>query len=674
MSKLQKIRQRLQIPGWIFAGLMVIYSELMLHLWTNHTIAPLRLVVLLLVAAAIGALTALITGLFPAKAGKWIGFSLGTLAAIGCMVEYFIHVSFQNFMPLSMMAAGGAGVVNNLLPMVWDLIVHHVPHILAMILPLAAYALLAGPGKSGKKTRLGLCLAAVGLWALTAVVIAVLPGYAAGLTTTYEFDSAVRTYGMYLSLPLDVYQSNSLKDSEPAFELAQPIQTQPAPAPTESAAAEETQAPTEPPVVYYEQAFPIDFAALAQEETNSAIANLHSYVASQTPAMENEYTGLFKGKNLILITAEAFTGEFLDPELTPTLYRMATQGIAFENYYQPVWGAGTTGGEFTNVVGLSPNGGGCMYSAVSQDLFLTMGNQLQRLGYSSAAFHNNDYTFYSRHETHTHLGYDVYMGYGNGIEEGVSPGWPESDDEMFRFTIPQYIDQEHFSLYYMTVSGHSNYYLGCNDMAEKHYDRVKDLDLSESTKCYIAANLDLEDAMTYLLEQLEEKGIADDTVVVIAADHYPYGLDYQYLNELFGEESSSRFVRDRNRLIIWSGCLEGKNIVVEDPVYSLDILPTLSNLFDVDYDSRLLPGRDVFSDTHPLVLWHDYSWITDKGIYDGPAGTFTPYEGVEVEEGYVEAIAAEVRNKITYSRAVQQTDYFDSIAPLVEKLRSEGIG
>lgn len=662
MKHLRHIRQRIRIPGWLFAGLMTVYTELLLHLWTNRDIQGQRLAVLLLVAAAVGALAAVVTGLFPARAGKWVGTAMGALAAVCCGVEYFIHVSFQNFMPLSMMAAGGAGVVTNFMSMVWDLIVHHIPHLLALFVPVVAYALLSGAGSFGKKTRLALLGSAAVLAAAAVLVINAIPGCAAGLSTAYEFDSAVRSFGMYVSLPLDVYHSNALKDTGPSFELSQPVQPTDPPA---QELTEPTQIPTEPPVVYQEQVLPIDFEALAQEEADSSIASLHSYVASQTPAMENEYTGLFKGKNLILITAEAFTGEFLDPELTPTLYRMATEGIAFENYYQPVWGAGTTGGEFTNVVGLSPNGGSCMYSAVSQDLFLTMGNQLQKLGYSSAAFHNNDYTYYGRQDTHTLLGYDIYLGYGNGLEEGITPAWPESDDEMFRFTIPQYMDQTPFSLYYMTVSGHSNYYLGYNDMAEKHYDRVADMDLSECTKCYIAANLELEDAMTYLLGELEAKGIADDTVVVIAADHYPYGLDYQYLRELFGEEPSSRFVRDRNRLIIWSGCLEGKNIVVEDPVYSLDILPTLSNLFDVDYDSRLLPGRDVFSDTAPLVFWHDYSWITDKGIYDSSTGIFTPNEGVEVDEGYVDTIAAQVRNKITYSRAVQQTNYFNYVAPLV---------
>lgn len=674
MKKLNEIRKHLQIPGWLFAALMVVYSELMLHLWTNRTIQGQRLLVVLALAAAFGALAAFLISLFPAKAGKWIGIVAGALAAVLCIVEYFINEMFQNFMPFSMMKAGAAGVVSTFLPLVWDLIIHHVPHILAMVLPVVLYALLAGPGKCGWKIRAGLLALTAVLYAAGFLLINSIPGYAVGLTTAYEFDGAVRSFGMYVSLPLDIYQSNALSGDGLVFEPAQTQEETEAPTQVPEETAETVEAPTEPPVVYEEQVLPIDFAKLAEEETDSSIASIHSYVASQTPSMENEYTGLFEGKNLILITAEAFTGEFLDPELTPTLYRMATEGIEFQEYYQPVWGAGTTGGEFTNVVGMVPNGGSCMMSAVRQDLFLTMGNQLQKLGYSSAAYHNNDYTYYSRNQTHEHLGYDVYMGYGNGIEEGVTPQWPESDDEMFRFTIPQFLDQQPFSLYYMTVSGHSNYGKSCNAMSKKHYDEVADLDYSESVKCYIAANLELEAAMTYLIEELEAAGIADDTVVVIAADHYPYGLDYKSLCELFDGDASSCFVRDRNQLIIWSGCLEDMDIVVEEPVYSLDILPTLSNLFGVEYDSRLLPGRDVFSDTPALVFWTDYSWITDKGVYDSSTGIFTPNEGVEVDEDYVATIAAEVRNKMTYSRAVQQNNYFNYLAPLLEEQETGGVG
>ena len=102
--------------------------------------------------------------------------------------------------------------------------------------------------------------------------------------------------------------------------------------------------------------------------------------------------------------------------------------------------------------------------------------------------------------------------------------------------------------------------------------------------------------------------------------------------------------------------------MVDTPTYSLDILPTLSNLFGVEYDSRLLVGRDVFSDAEPLVLWYDFTWKTDKGLFNPESGKFTPAEGVSVEEGYVDRIKALVQNKIHYSREVQQTDYFNYLA------------
>ena len=203
-------------------------------------------------------------------------------------------------------------------------------------------------------------------------------------------------------------------------------------------------------------------------------------------------------------------------------------------------------------------------------------------------------------------------------------------------------------------------------MTRRNWDLVADMECSDILKGYFAANMELEFAMESLVAQLEEAGIADDTVIVIAADHYPYGLERSaawqnntdYLAELYGMEEYDQFTRDHNALIIWSGCIEDMDITVETPVYSLDILPTLSNLFGLDYDSRLLVGRDVFSDAEPLVLWPNFSWVTDKGFYDAKTATFTPREGAQVEEDYVERIHTTVRNKITYSRSVIDEDVF----------------
>jgi lipoteichoic acid synthase len=300
-----------------------------------------------------------------------------------------------------------------------------------------------------------------------------------------------------------------------------------------------------------------------------------------------------------------------------------------------------------------------------------MGNQLQALGYHATAYHNHLKDFYHRNNTHPHLGYDEFIARYGGLE--ITGSWPESDLEMIDVTVPQFIDKQPFSIYYMTVSGHCEYTFKGNDMTEKNWDKVQHLEHSDIVKGYYAANLEFEYAMESLLRQLEEAGIADDTLVVIATDHYPYGLERSktwantkdHLAELYGVETYDQFLRDHNALIMWSGAFEGMDIVVDTPVFSLDILPTVSNLFGVEWDSRLLVGRDVFSDAEPLVLWPDYNWVTDKGTFCD--GEFTPRDGAVVDGSYVDRINAIVKNKITFSKSVVDMDYYDHVLTLMEQ-------
>ncbi|MCR5304280.1 MAG: LTA synthase family protein [Lachnospiraceae bacterium] len=425
------------------------------------------------------------------------------------------------------------------------------------------------------------------------------------------------------------------------------------------------------PVTYEPNTLDIDFEALA-ETADGRTGDIDRYVASLPPTMKNEYTGLFEGKNLIFMTAEAFSGYIIDPELTPALYRMATEGIQFKDYYQPAI-AGTTGGEYANIFGLLPTSGGKSISIITkQNTCFTIAGRLTERGYYGKAYHNNDRNVYHRDETHNRLGYsDGFMGVGNGMEEYLTTrGFPASDLEMLQGTFPTYVDKQPFNIYYMTVSGHGQYIRKKNQMASKNYDRVKHLDHSEIVKCYLACNMPLEDAAAYLIEELEKAGIADDTVIVIGADHFPYNLDtgaspghMPNLSELYGFEVNNYLERDSNRLIIWSGCLEKMEpIVVDEPVFSLDILPTLCNLFGVEYESRLFPGRDVFSDKEPLVFMGNYDWKTDKGTYFSSKNRFEPVsDEIDIPEDYVNQIRTEVKNRMNYCRNVLSCDYFDHV-------------
>ncbi|MBO6016713.1 MAG: hypothetical protein J6P42_01645, partial [Oscillospiraceae bacterium] len=131
--------------------------------------------------------------------------------------------------------------------------------------------------------------------------------------------------------------------------------------------------------------------------------------------------------------------------------------------------------------------------------------------------------------------------------------------------------------------------------------------------------------------------------------------------ELYGFKANSPWARDHNAAIIWCGSLEklSEPITVSAPVSSIDLLPTLSNLFGCEFDSRLLAGRDVFSDTEPLVFWNDYSWLTEKGAYLASENLFTPANGQQpVDETYIQRIHADVRNKIALSLVVSDYDYY----------------
>ncbi|MCQ2478215.1 MAG: LTA synthase family protein, partial [Clostridia bacterium] len=475
----------------------------------------------------------------------------------------------------------------------------------------------------------------------------------------YTFQDAVSNFGLITGLRLDASRLIFKSKDSSSFEIDKKKKKK---------KSVETDAE---PIEYGDNKMEIDFEALKANENNATVRNLHDYVSSLTPSKKNEYTGLFKDKNLIFITAEAFSAEAIDENLTPTLYRLATKGINFTDYYQPA-SAGTTGGEYQNILGLLPSLGGKSFKqSATHNLYFTMGNQLNRLGYYGKAFHNNSYTFYDRNKTHINLGYsDGFMGYGNGMEQYVENCWPQSDLEMLQGTLPTYIDKEKFNVYYMSVSGHNNYSQSGNKMAAKNWQFVENLSHSEPVKGYLAANIELDRALEYTLQQLEEKGKMNDTVICIGADHFPYGLDngnqlgnMPYLAELYGFSPKNNLERDHNRLILWCGCLESKKpIVVSAPTSSLDILPTLSNLFGTEFDSRLMPGRDVFSDADPLVFNTGYDWKTDLGTYISSTATFTPASpDVQIPDGYVDGIKSIVRNKIKYCADVLNTDYFAHI-------------
>ncbi len=401
----------------------------------------------------------------------------------------------------------------------------------------------------------------------------------------------------------------------------------------------------------------IDFDRLIAEEENEQIKEMHKYFKNVQPTTKNDYTGIYEGYNLIFITAEAFSPYAIHKQATPTLHKMLNEGYNFTNFYTPLWPVSTTDGEYVATTGLLPKNGVWSFSASSHNyLPFAMGNQLQSLGFKTMAYHNHTYTYYDRHKSHPNMGYE-YKGLGNGLN--VTKVWPASDLEMMELSIPEFINEESFHAYYMTVSGHTRYNFFGNNMAIKNRDLVKDLPLSTGAQAYIATQIELDRAMECLLKSLEEAGVADRTLIAMSSDHYPYGLDKAEIDELAGHRVETNFELYKNHFILYTPDMEPA--IIDKPASSLDIMPTISNLLGLEYDSRLVMGRDIFSDADPLVIFHNRSFITEKGKYNGVNAKFTPAADAAYTEKEIEQIIELINAKFHYSARILETDYYDII-------------
>ena len=688
----------------LFFPAALLYHELLLRLFDRDVdffgIALLRLALFDLAA---GLCLFLILDLLPwRRAARIAGGVLTAIWTVLLCVERGCRSMFGLYYGLSFMSDMAGDAVGDFGNLILDVALGLIPFILLSLVPLAAYILLRRTVVREEGQELGArIILALGLvvsqllgWALSAF-----GGVSGYYTYDYTVNVGIPHFGLVTTVRLELEYAVFGTPAPPLDDfIDDPIGT-PTPTPDETGepSGEPSAEPTQP-IPSGPNVLDIDFEALAAGITGTSnnektLKSMHEYFASLTPSEKNKYTGMFEGKNLIMLTAEAFSPYVISEELTPTLYRLTHEGFVFTNYYQPDWCQSTCGGEFANTTGIIPNlinGGLTTKTAKKNYMPFTLAHQFAAIGYSVPAWHNHTYDYYSRNEYLTAFGYD-YKGIGSGLDypESLSKQWPKSDLIMMENTVDSYIDDyvnngQLFHAYYMTVSGHANYNFGGNAMCRKNREAAQAAypDASEAVQAYIACNLELEYALTYLVDKLEAAGIADDTLIVMGADHYPYAMltdNADYYNELRGFEDTEKVTsRYRNTLLMWSGCIE-EPVIVDTPCYSCDIVPTISNLFGLAYDSRLYSGRDIFATNYevdqysncmPLVVFANNkgqgnSWITAAGTYEASTGVFTPNEGVTLEdqEDYVARVKRLVNAKLNYSKLIVEKDYYSYLFP-----------
>lgn len=648
-----KIIKKIKISSLLFYFILsLFFMETILRISTTGGFFSSGLIFSLIFSISLGIVLYIICTLFESKVNYILSYSLlGFLSLIFCsqLIYYKFFKTFYSFY-----SAGNAGQIFQFWKDILILIVKNLAPILFIFLPVILIIVVGKELLHFKKINKHLRLTLVSC-ILLSYLIGLFSVYIGGRGQYSPYDLyfqndypilSVKKLGLITTIRLDMQRT--ILGWSPILEAS--TKTSPGTPVINNEVQEE-----EKKIEY--NTLDIDFEKLIANEKDDVIKDMHKYYKNVPPTAKNKYTGKYKGFNLILITAEGFSPYAVRKDVTPTLYKMVHDGFYFKNFYNPVWGVSTSDGEYVACTGLIPKGGvWSFYKSGSIQMPLVMGNQLKKLGYKTVAYHNHTYTYYKRHISHPNMGYD-YKGVGNGLD--VKKTWPESDLEMMEKTVPEYINSQPFHAYYMTVSGHMRYTFYGNSMSSKNKKYVDDLPYSEPCKAYIACQIEFDKAMEYLLNQLEEAGIAENTLIAVSADHYPYGLEEKEIDELAGHQVEKNFELYKSTFILYSKGMEP--VIIDKPSSSLDIIPTLSNLLGLEYDSRLLIGRDIFSDSEPLVIFSNRSFITDKGRYNSKTGEFVLNMGESVEEGYRKMISGIIKNKFYYSAKILETDYYKKV-------------
>ena len=678
------LKQRRKLSG-IFSLLYFIitfaYLEIVFHITEFKDVAVLFPV---LFAIPSGILAGTVCNLFPEKIARVLRYVISAAVMVLFCVQIVYFHSFQSFLSISLLGMGD-DVFTNFFKAIMLAIWESMIPILLIFLPLAGLYLLHKRMTEKRAFEWEKTLiAAIALVFSYLLVVMCLPMLGTGEHSAYAnyhnnwvLDLSMEKLGVMTTTGIDVKYfatGDLLEEVGGEEELDVPVNVTLPKEENPNDGPEETTSATEPaPEDIYNIIPGLDFAALAEAETKAKTKKIYDYLASLEPTKKNQYTGMFEGYNLILITAESFSTMGIHPELTPTLYKLANSGFNFTNYWA-TYPSNTTNGEYTNLTGLfpdisKPKSDGSFVYSIKNTMNMNIANWFNAQGLTSRAYHDHTATYYKRNQTHPNIGYEFK---GRKDIGGLS-GWPESDLIMMQNTVEDYIHEDRFHTYYMTVSGHHNYrFGGYNSIADKNQDLVEDLDMGSAAKAYIATHIELDLALDYLIDALEKAGKLDKTVICLTTDHYPYGLtDSQYKGMLGHSIQYGGMERHQSDLIIWNSAME--TVEINKPCSQQDVLPTLLNLFGFTYDSRLYSGMDILSDSYGLAMTANQSFITDKIIYNSRyEKVYYLDENWQMPEGYLDSYIQIVKNRFSIASNILNQNFFAKLPQDVIEAAQKG--
>lgn len=400
---------------------------------------------------------------------------------------------------------------------------------------------------------------------------------------------------------------------------------------------------------------------IIKNEKNTTLNNINNYIKNKDITDYNSHTGMFEGKNVIVIMMESTNDIIINKDLYPNFYKLYSEGISFKNNYSPRNSCATGNNEFSGMTGLYTIQNNCTANVFSNNTYFTsIFNIFKNAGYRATSMHDYTEHYYVRKIIHKNLGSEAYYNVNdlNIKYYNEYKNWASDEDFMnaaMDITLND-TSNKPFMLWLTTVSGHQPYKVSSVE-GDKYLSITEGTDYSMEVRRYMSKLKTFDNGLGILLDKLKASGKLDDTVIVMYGDHYPYGLKNKDISSVLTYDLDDYEV-ERVPMVIYNSTI--KSEVVEKYSSYINLTPTLANLFNLDYDPRYYMGTDVFSDDYlNMVAFADGSWKNADVYYNASSGSIKYYTSNEYTTDELIRINNIVTNRMQISESIIRNNYFN---------------
>lgn len=404
------------------------------------------------------------------------------------------------------------------------------------------------------------------------------------------------------------------------------------------------------------------------KEQNTNLNTLNRYFIDSDLPSKNAFTGKYKDKNLIVIMMESVNDIIINEQYFPNFYSLYSSSYYFKNNYSPRNSCATGNNEFSAITSLYSIYNNCTSNLYVNNIYpQSIFNLFNNSGYITNSFHDYDNTYYERTKIHPNMGSQNYYDVNalNMTYSNVYGAWP-SDVTLMEEYLKKLDDiSGNFMSYITTVTTHQPY-SSQSEYGDKYLDKFENVSYSLELKRYLSKMTESDNAIGVLIDGLKERNLLDDTIIVLFGDHYPYAINLDILNEILDRDLTN-YENEKVPLIIYDSSLKG-TITMDEYTSYINLVPTIANLFDLDYDPRYYMGEDLFSsDYQSIVVFYDYSWKNEYAYYNSSTGKITYFTDFTYTDEEIKEINSQIYAKMNMSSTAIKSNYFAYLFSALEK-------